>query len=178
MDHQTFAELLGNYGEFVGAIAVVVTLLYLSMQIRQNTRAMDENRKAVAAQSAREVDFYAGELHREVARDPELRKIVTQSLRTEPEEYSDDDWFAFRTYANALFFAFQAQYLNGAMRVGADEQVRLYLRVAKGMISRYPAWAQYWEREKAAKTWAQGFVDAVEATEEESAFERVFVAAS
>ena len=26
MDHQAFAQLLGNYGEFVGAIAVVATL--------------------------------------------------------------------------------------------------------------------------------------------------------
>ena len=31
------AQLLGNFGEFVGAIAVVVTLVYLSVQIRQNT---------------------------------------------------------------------------------------------------------------------------------------------
>ena len=39
MDHQTFAQMLGNYGEFFGAIAVVVTLIYLALQIRQNTRA-------------------------------------------------------------------------------------------------------------------------------------------
>lgn len=37
MDHQTFAQLLGNYGEFVGAIAVVVTLAYLSVQIKTNS---------------------------------------------------------------------------------------------------------------------------------------------
>ena len=39
MDHQTFAELLGNYGEFVGAVAVVVTLVYLVLQIRHSTKA-------------------------------------------------------------------------------------------------------------------------------------------
>lgn len=39
MDHQAFAALLGNYGEFVGAIGVVVTLAYLAIQIRQNTGA-------------------------------------------------------------------------------------------------------------------------------------------
>ena len=39
MDHQAFAQLLGNYGEFVGAIAVVVTLAYLAVQIRQSTKA-------------------------------------------------------------------------------------------------------------------------------------------
>jgi len=31
------SELLGNYGEFIGAIAVVVTLVYLAIQVRANT---------------------------------------------------------------------------------------------------------------------------------------------
>ena len=39
MDHESIAQLLGNYGEFVGAIGVVITLAYLAFQIRQNTRA-------------------------------------------------------------------------------------------------------------------------------------------
>ena len=39
MDHQAFAQLLGNYGEFVGAIAVVVTLVYLARQIRHSADA-------------------------------------------------------------------------------------------------------------------------------------------
>ena len=37
MEHQAFAQMLGNYGEFIGAIGVVVTLGYLAIQIRQNT---------------------------------------------------------------------------------------------------------------------------------------------
>lgn len=32
-------ETLGNLGDFVGGIAVVVTLVYVALQIRQNTRA-------------------------------------------------------------------------------------------------------------------------------------------
>jgi len=40
MDFMSTAQLLGNLGEFVGAIAVVVTLVYLAFQIRQNTTAM------------------------------------------------------------------------------------------------------------------------------------------
>jgi hypothetical protein len=35
-----FSQLLGNYGEFVGAIAIVGTLVYLAVQVRQNTRMM------------------------------------------------------------------------------------------------------------------------------------------
>ena len=39
MDLITMTQLLGNIGEFIGAIAVVVTLAYLAVQIRHNTRA-------------------------------------------------------------------------------------------------------------------------------------------
>jgi len=42
---------LGALGEFVWAIAVVVTLIYLAIQIRQNTRAMDEGRRLALAQT-------------------------------------------------------------------------------------------------------------------------------
>ena len=35
MDHQTFAQLPGNYGEFLGSLGVVATLFYLAIQVRQ-----------------------------------------------------------------------------------------------------------------------------------------------
>ena len=38
MDLEATAQLLGNFGEFFGAIAVVVTLAFLASQIRQSTR--------------------------------------------------------------------------------------------------------------------------------------------
>ncbi len=41
---------LGSIGEVIGAIGVVVTLLYLTKQIRLNTIAMEEARKLALAQ--------------------------------------------------------------------------------------------------------------------------------
>jgi antirestriction protein len=43
MDLMDTAQLLGNFGEFVGAIAVVVTLVYLALQIRQNNKNLSAN---------------------------------------------------------------------------------------------------------------------------------------
>ena len=42
--HQT-ASLLGNIGEFVGSIAVVVTLIILAFEVRQSSRAVEESNK-------------------------------------------------------------------------------------------------------------------------------------
>ena len=65
MDHQAFAQLLGNYGEFVGAFAVVATLGYLAVQIRQNTiQARSEAlRNATSAWVAQQRSAFATEEH-------------------------------------------------------------------------------------------------------------------
>ena len=52
MDHQVFAEILGNYGEFVGAIAVVATLIYLALQVRQSKVQIHQNSELVREQLA------------------------------------------------------------------------------------------------------------------------------
>lgn len=42
---------LGALGELLGSIAVLVTLVYLSVQVRQNTRTIDEGKKLALAQT-------------------------------------------------------------------------------------------------------------------------------
>ena len=42
---------LGALGELLGSIAVLATLVYLSVQIRQNTLSMNENKKLALAQT-------------------------------------------------------------------------------------------------------------------------------
>ncbi len=61
MDLMQMAQLLGNFGEFVGAIAVVLTLIYLAIQVRhgresmeENTQALEENRKLTRAEMERQ----------------------------------------------------------------------------------------------------------------------------
>jgi len=42
---------LGALGEFLGSIAVLATLIYLAVQIRQNTISMNESKKLALAQT-------------------------------------------------------------------------------------------------------------------------------
>ena len=42
---------LGALGEFLGAIGVMATLIYLAVQIKQNTHSMNESRKLALAQT-------------------------------------------------------------------------------------------------------------------------------
>ena len=42
---------LGALGEFVSAVAVVVTLVYLAVQVRQNTHSLEESKRLALAQT-------------------------------------------------------------------------------------------------------------------------------
>jgi hypothetical protein len=58
MEPMEVVQVLGNLGEFVAAIAVVLTLFYLAVQVRHsresvdaNTRALDDSRKLALVQT-------------------------------------------------------------------------------------------------------------------------------
>jgi hypothetical protein len=70
-------EAVGAIGEIVGALAVIVTLVYLSSQVRQNTRAS----RVAAVQAASENSSRFSEL---IAADAELSELVWRGLR-EPD---------------------------------------------------------------------------------------------
>lgn len=65
MDLQSIAQLLGNFGEFVGAIAVVATLGYLAVQIRHGAvQARSEAlRNATSAWVTQQRSAFATEEH-------------------------------------------------------------------------------------------------------------------
>jgi hypothetical protein len=69
LGNESMLEALGNIGDFLGGVAVVVTLLYLAAQIRHNTRSTKTQswQAAVAAVS---------EWSRQVGMDSESTRIV------------------------------------------------------------------------------------------------------
>ena len=95
MDHQTFAQLLGNYGEFVGAIAVVATLAYLATQIRQSNQA-----------SSREsYTHWMSEFNKvvlEPQRDPQFMELFQQANRDWDSISSRDQGVVSAVYSQVI----------------------------------------------------------------------------
>ena len=72
-------DALGNLGDFIGGLAVVVTLIYLAVQIRQNSRHMQLNTAAVQA-AAYQAQLESTRLaNLEMVRDKQLAEWVLSS---------------------------------------------------------------------------------------------------
>jgi hypothetical protein len=50
MDLMSTAQVLGNFGEFLGSIAVLATLIYLAVQVRQSKDLLEKNEKIALSQ--------------------------------------------------------------------------------------------------------------------------------
>jgi hypothetical protein len=106
------AQLLGNFGEFAGAIAVVVTLIYLALQIRQNTTSV---------QAATELDLMAAwnELSYFRAQSPELSDIYHRG-RSGFESLQDNEVSRFEHLCYSQFNIYQAIFHQHQRGILAD----------------------------------------------------------
>jgi hypothetical protein len=129
----TLADL-GNIGEFVGAIAVIVSLLYLAFQIRQNTRALHSSSYAQAAEQAWLVNLA-------VAQDAELARIVADAMEGRPLDPQDE--LRYRALFDNSLFAMEnlfRQYERGLLDSDTWDNV-----VANGIAATPPAVWNRWQ---------------------------------
>lgn len=94
---------IGAIGEMVGALAVVVTLVYLSRQISYM-------RSQIRRQEFQDVNQLFNSIHCTIASSPELVEAIAASEKG--EELSHDQHIKFRHAFIALMNAFENQYIQ------------------------------------------------------------------
>jgi hypothetical protein len=106
-------DALGNIGDFVGGIAVIITLIYLAVQIRQNTRST----RLASMQSAMLAAQNVGILP---AQNRELARVVRVGLTT-PEELDDDEFQQFRYFLMSMLRVHEDMFVQHRAGVVDDE---------------------------------------------------------
>jgi hypothetical protein len=127
-------EDLGNIGEFVAAIAVVVSLVYLAFQIRQGSRQIIHNTNSVLGS----VELETTRLHSgwllSVAQSPELGRIWRLGI-SEPTKLAEDEKVQFAMLIGSAFYGIEGpfrQYQRGLLSEDSwepmDELIARYVR--------------------------------------------------
>jgi hypothetical protein len=96
-------EDLGNIGEFVAAVGVVVSLIYLAIQIRQNTTQMRQNTIAVGNASYHQALEQGWLVNVKIAEDPEIARIMREGFRDLGELNDDERMRCLALMQNAMF---------------------------------------------------------------------------
>ncbi len=95
---------LGALGELLGSVAVLVTLVYLAMQTRLNTRATQ-------TASWNSINALLSELDLTEATDSALSKFIV-AAELDPQSVSAEDFWKFSRVAQARLGVFEMSYLS------------------------------------------------------------------
>ena len=142
-------DALAAVGELLGAAGVIVTLAYLSVQIRQNTRAIRGSTLNVLTQHHLEEIRWASEL------GGPFRKALNA-----PEEMSEDDIWRASEYLCAHMVARQNEFVQYEHGLLSDED----WRSREGIIPHtfgFP-WAKEWWQVFPKETFNRQFVKYVD----------------
>ena len=131
---------LGSIGEMVSAIAVVISLIYLAFQIRQNTSQIDQNTEA-----ARATAFDSSITHAMVARqaifeNEDVARIYHDGS-IDPDSLSDHDRLRYRLMVHNILWSIwnlQSQARVGGLTTETWEAQRMIL--VRMMSSRGVQW--------------------------------------
>ena len=114
---------LGSLGEFIGAVAVIVSLIYVGVQVRQNTQSVRSSAFQAAIRDATDnID--------QVVHDPELNRIWLVGLR-DLDSLSHEERYRFAGYMTSILRRYESllyQTQQGTLDPGAWEGIRANLK--------------------------------------------------
>ncbi|NKC01280.1 MAG: hypothetical protein GKR90_22665 [Pseudomonadales bacterium] len=111
------SELLGNLGEFLGSIAVFITLIYLAIQVRQSKQATEAN--TLVAQQNYEIALAQNHVSRtdlivqlslELARSRDLSEIWLKWENEGVGSLNELEKARFENYNLAILYALDSQH--------------------------------------------------------------------
>jgi hypothetical protein len=136
-------ESLGNLGDFLGGIAVIATLIYIALQVRQNTVQIAQNSDWLRTQTYRTDQNAHVAATQLVASDASLATIYRKGT-ADPDTLTDDEWTRLTFYYGLMFGNYQTslyQYEQGLL----DKELWPNLVAIMTMMLRSPDGARYWQ---------------------------------
>ncbi len=152
-------EAIGTISEVIGASAVVITLGYLAIQMRQNTRA-------IKATSFMESQHFFAELHDYLAQSPDLVDLAIRAFdpSEKTENFSPHELMRLGMLGRAVMQRTEAQYYlhkNGFLDDEFWEMRRSWMRGWFDM----PVWREWWQSERDQGTVTLSFIASIESAE-------------
>ncbi len=145
---------LANLGEFLGGVAVLVTLVYLAFQMRQNTTALRQ-------QSAHDSTFALQRVSLEMM-NPAVADSVSRAYAETNPHFSAAESAAVENWMLSMLVVFQQDFLDNQLGLHRAELWEARKPMLRGVFASH--WARAWWKTIGRAYYAapfQGYVDAL-----------------
>ena len=159
VDLITASQILGNVGEFVGAIAVVLTLGYLAVQVRHAKEATEINTQTIRANASKEVYLAWSDFNFELSRHPE-RVLIDRVFKADTQfsELNDAEQATVGFFFRSVVERFASEHALFDAGILTSDVYGELSRYCAGFVSA-PALADLWSVEREQPIYPQKFLD-------------------
>jgi len=150
---------LANIGEIFGGLAVLVSLIYLIMEVRRNT-------KTARSTSAWDSAVALGELCEGLSHSPQLSDLVVRAVDEDAtlDDFTSEEFSQYFLFCRSVFFKYEAQWYLWKEGTLSDEMWQNRRRWAKAFVS-HTLPGRVWEIEKGRHQFASGFFNSIDSAE-------------
>jgi hypothetical protein len=134
-------EALGNIGDFLGGIGVVITLLYLAIQIRQNTRQMRLDSAAARTTALEDTTMGINRWIERITSNKDLADVWRRGLE-DPGQLDEADMLRFQYMSTQLMLTWQISFRRTQHL--EDDELWAYNRLYIKMYLRSPGFQTIW----------------------------------
>jgi len=153
-------DAIGAVGEILGALAVFVSLVYLAIQIKQNTRQMEHQIASLQGGGLSATETLSSNFRNSLARDSQVASLWRRGVEDydslSPDERTQAHWLF-----SDLFWIFQGLHIRQNID-SVDEESKLLLKINIGVYLENPGIRQWWPSGKV--NYAPDFIALVEET--------------
>ncbi len=130
---------LASIAEIIGAFAVVISLIYVGVQV-------NDSAGAVRSAAANDANVAVQNWYMQIGSDQQTSELFYEALTSE-EALSNQEEFQFLMMFHGIFLAFQNSYLI-AEEGTIDVELREALTGVVIGIKDLPGWGRYWRQRK------------------------------
>lgn len=134
-------EALGNLGDFLGGIGVVITLLYLAIQIRQNTRQLRLDSAAARTTALEDTTMGINQWIERITSNKDLADVWRRGL-DDPGQLDETDMLRFLYMSTQLMLTWQISFRRNQHL--EDDELWAYNRLYIKMYMRSPGFQTAW----------------------------------
>ena len=157
-------DALGNLGDFLGGVGVVITLVYLAIQIRQNTRQLRVAADAARTTALEDTTLGVNRWIEKITANKDLADVWRRGLE-DPGQLDEADFVRFQYMSTQLILTWQISYRRNQHL--EDDELWAYNRLYIKMYMRSPGFQAIWAGTRGLMT--PGFVSEVDELAERAA---------
>jgi hypothetical protein len=139
----TISEL-GSLGEFISSIAVIITLIYLAIQIRQSKHGMEVNTQALLGASEVSGNENAIAQQASMYSDESLVDVFVRGSRS-LADLPPHDWVRFNGFCHASLQLHQVTYMQWRRGLLEDDYWYFCIRYMSDQLFRLQGVQEWWQ---------------------------------